>query len=63
MANEVTNTQLRVIAIVTAEVNLINLICSTKPDPGSNVKHEDRRRESVKATHAVPKANKLLMAP
>lgn len=49
-----------VIAIVTAEVNLINLICLVKPDPGSNVKHNERCRQNERKKY-IPKANNIIL--
>lgn len=57
-ASEVRNAQSGVIAIVTAEVNLINLICPINPDPGSNIKQwRQMQMESVREKY-IPRANK-----
>lgn len=45
MVTGVRNTQSRVIAIATAEVNVINLTCLIKPDPGRNIKYDTERKK------------------
>lgn len=57
-ASEVRNAQSGVIAIVTAEVNLINLICPINPDPGSNIKHWRQMQMESEREKYIPRANK-----
>lgn len=49
-----------VIAIVTVEVNLINLIFLIRPDRGSNVKHGERCRENQRRKY-IPKENNIML--